>query len=72
MGSHSWTCQLLQMVGGTLCFCVATPTHVYVLILTDAEMEASLEYNPFTREWAVRRSDEDVTGLVTKLQAAKV
>ena len=41
-------------------------------MLIDAELEASLEYNPFTQEWAVQRSDGDETGLVAKLQAAKV
>jgi hypothetical protein len=35
-------------------------------------MDASLEYNPFTQEWAVQRSNGDVTGLAAKLQAAKV
>lgn len=38
----------------------------------DAEMEASLEYNPFTQGWAVQRLDGDATGLIARLQAAKV
>ena len=39
----------------------------------DAELEASLEYNPFIREWAIQRSDGGAEAdLVAKLQAAKV
>lgn len=45
---------------------------IYCPALVDAELEASLEYNPFTQEWAVQRSDGDVTGLAAKMQAAKV
>ena len=39
---------------------------------TDTEVVASLEYNPFTREWKVQRSDEAEDHIVAKLQAAKV
>ena len=44
----------------------------YMFAYTDTEVVASLEYNPFTREWKVQRSDEDEAQLAAKLQSAKV
>ena len=70
MGNHSWTYHWQQMVGGAL-YLWPHP-FIYCPALVDAELKASLEYNPFTQEWAVQRSDGDVTGLAAKLQAAKV
>ena len=55
---------------------ITTPTTLqsftYILCTcVDWESVSSLEYNPFTREWTVQRSD-DVPQLTAKLKAAKV
>ena len=43
-----------------------------MLVLVDSKLVASLEYNPFTRQWTVQRSDEAVPQLVAKLEASSL
>ena len=61
------------MVGGAFVR-VTLPTCILCVLCDSLDMtlEASLDYNPFTREWAVQRSDEGVatTELASKLKTA--
>ncbi len=56
------------------CTCVLHAVNIILtLSLLDKSVLADLQYNPFTGEWAVSRSDEqDVDDVVQKLSTAKV